>query len=150
MEYSSRIERNKYSMLGLKETIDQLAMANSIPLYCHVLRREDGHVSRRASDLIGGKRKKGRPKRTQKKQVEEKNVKVGLRREDVKWIVGVNLIATRLGVNLITLTWQNYRILNMNLYLSNISLHNNYIYIYNISFIFHITAMFILRKKSAI
>ena len=34
-------------MLGLKETIDQTAMANSV---CrdHVLRREDGHVMRMA------------------------------------------------------------------------------------------------------
>ena len=31
-------------MLGLNETIDQLAMANSVHLYGHVLRREDGHV----------------------------------------------------------------------------------------------------------
>ena len=30
-------------MLGLKETIDQLAMANSVCWYAHVLRREDGH-----------------------------------------------------------------------------------------------------------
>ena len=29
-------------MLGLKETIDQLAMANSVRWYGHVLRREDG------------------------------------------------------------------------------------------------------------
>ena len=28
--------------LGLKETIDQLAMANSVRWYGHVLRREDG------------------------------------------------------------------------------------------------------------
>ena len=33
-------------MLGLKETIDQLAMANSGRLDCHVLRREDGHILR--------------------------------------------------------------------------------------------------------
>ena len=31
-------------MLGLNETIDQLAMANCIRWYGHVLRREDGHV----------------------------------------------------------------------------------------------------------
>ena len=31
-------------MLGLNETIDQLAMTSSIHWYCHVLRREDGHV----------------------------------------------------------------------------------------------------------
>ena len=31
-------------MLGFKETIDQLAMANSVRWHGHVLRREDGHV----------------------------------------------------------------------------------------------------------
>ena len=38
-------------MLGLKETIDQLAMANSVCWYDHVLRREDGHVLRMALDF---------------------------------------------------------------------------------------------------
>ena len=33
-------------MLGLNETIDQLAMASSVRWYGHVLRREDGHVLR--------------------------------------------------------------------------------------------------------
>ena len=49
------------SMLGLREAIDQMAMANSV----HVLRREDGHFLRRALDFeVEGWRKKGRPKRT--------------------------------------------------------------------------------------
>ena len=48
-----------------------------------MLRREDGHVLRMALDLeVEGQRKKGRPKRTRKEQVEEESVKVGLRRED--------------------------------------------------------------------
>ena len=34
-------------MLGLSEVIDQLAMANSVCWYGHVLRREDGHMLRR-------------------------------------------------------------------------------------------------------
>ena len=60
MEYSSKIYR-LMSMLGLSETIDQLAMANSVRWYGHVLRREDGHVLRRALDFyIEGQRKKGR------------------------------------------------------------------------------------------
>ena len=33
-------------MLGLRETIDRLAMANSVRWYGHVVRREDGHVLR--------------------------------------------------------------------------------------------------------
>ena len=47
-------------MLGLNETIDQLAMTNSVCWYGHVfsredghvLSREDGHVLRRALDDI--------------------------------------------------------------------------------------------------
>ena len=34
-------------MLGLNETIDQLAMANSVCWYGHVLRRDNGHDLRR-------------------------------------------------------------------------------------------------------
>ena len=70
-------------MLGLNETIDQLAMANNVHWYGHVLRREDGHVLRMALDFeVEDQRKKGRPKRSWKKQVEEESVKIGLRRED--------------------------------------------------------------------
>ena len=38
-------------MLGLNEAIDQLAMANSVCWYVHVMRREDSHVLRRALDF---------------------------------------------------------------------------------------------------
>ena len=55
-------------MLGLKETMDQLAMENSVRWYGHVLRRKDGHVLGRALDfVVEGQRKNGRPKRTWKK-----------------------------------------------------------------------------------
>ena len=98
-------EKNKSTdlmlMLGLRETIDQLTMANSVRRYGRALRREDGHVLRRALDLkVEGQMKKGRPMRTWKKQVEEESVKIGLRREDElcrsKWSVGVDLIAVGL------------------------------------------------------
>ena len=69
-------------MLGLNETIDQLAMTNSVRWYCHVLKRLDSHVLRRASDLeVEDQWKKGRPKRTWEKHIEEESVKIGLRRE---------------------------------------------------------------------
>ena len=76
-------------------------MANSICWYSHVLRREDGHILRRALDIeVEGQRKKGRSKRTWKMYVEIESVMVGLRREDAlcrsMWIVGVNQIATGL------------------------------------------------------
>ena len=48
-------------MLGLSETIDQLAMENSVRWYGYVLRRWDGHVLMRALDLeVGVQRKKER------------------------------------------------------------------------------------------
>ena len=66
-----------------------------------MLRREDGHIIKRASDFeVEGQRKKGRSKRTWKKQVEEECMKVGLRRKDAlcrsMWSVGVNKIAAGL------------------------------------------------------
>ena len=73
-------------------------MANSVCLYVHVLRRDDGHVLRRALDFeLECPWKNGRLKRTWKKHVEDENVNVGLRKVDAlcqsKWSVGVNLIA---------------------------------------------------------
>ena len=48
-----------------------------------MLRREGGHVLRRALDFEAeSQKKKGRLNRTSKKQVEEESVKVGLRRKD--------------------------------------------------------------------
>ena len=84
-------------MLNMNVTIDQLAMANSVHWDSHVLRREDDYVLRNALDFeIEGQRKKARPKRTWKKQVEEKGMNIGLRREDAlcrsKWSVGINQI----------------------------------------------------------
>ena len=52
-------------MLGLKETIYQLIMASSVNCYGHLLRREDGHVLRRALDFeVEAQRKKWRVKMT--------------------------------------------------------------------------------------
>ena len=38
-------------MLSLTDTIDQLAMTNSVHWYDHLLRREDGDVLRRVIDI---------------------------------------------------------------------------------------------------
>ena len=55
-------------MLGMNETIDQMSMANSVCWCGHVLRRDDGHVLRRALDLeVEGQRKKVMTKRTWKR-----------------------------------------------------------------------------------
>ena len=70
-------------MLGLGETMDQLAIANSVHWYGLVLRKEDSHVLRTILNFeFEGQRKKGRLMRTWKKQVEEESVQIGLRRED--------------------------------------------------------------------
>ena len=58
-------------------------MVNSVYWYGHVLRREDGHVLRRALDVeLEGQWKKGRLNWTWVRQVEDESVEIGLRRED--------------------------------------------------------------------
>ena len=60
-------------MLSFNETMDLFAMANSVRLYGHLLRREDGHVLRRALDFeVEGQQKKGRPKRKWKNRLRKK------------------------------------------------------------------------------
>ena len=99
MEYSLKTEKRSADlmfMLGLKETIDQLAMANSVRWYGQVLRREDGHVLRRVLDFEF----EGSVKRTLEKQAEGESWKVGLRRKDApcrsKWSIGIKMIAAGL------------------------------------------------------
>ena len=88
-------------MLGLKETIDRLATANGVRWYGHVLRRDDDSVLRIALNLeVSGKRKRGRPRKTWKKQVEEKTEKIGLKEDALrrdKWRDGVRAIAEGMG-----------------------------------------------------
>ena len=70
------------SILGLNETMDQLAMESSVRWYGLVLRREDGHVLCRAlSFMVEAQRKKGSPKRTWKMWVEEESMKVDVIRK---------------------------------------------------------------------
>ena len=76
-------------------------MANSVRWNGHVLKREEGHMLRRALDYdVNVQRKKGRPKRTWKRQVEEESMNIGMRMKDAhccsKWSVGVNKIAAGL------------------------------------------------------
>ena len=48
-------------MLGLKEAAVQMAKANGVRWYGHVLRRDEGHVLRKALEFeVKGKRKPGR------------------------------------------------------------------------------------------
>ena len=70
-------------LLGLNETINQMAMTNIAHWYGHVLMREDGYALRRALDFqVEGQMKNERLNRTWKKQVEEESVKDGFRMED--------------------------------------------------------------------
>ena len=69
---------------SLNETMDQLAMVDSVRWY--------GHVLRKGLDLeVDGQRVKGNPMRMWKRQVEEESVEVGLRREDALPIKVVGL-----------------------------------------------------------
>ena len=61
-------------MLGMKEAIDRLATANEVRWYGHVLRRDDDRVLKAALNLeVSGERKRGRPKKAWKKQVERRS-----------------------------------------------------------------------------
>ena len=100
-------------MLGLNETIDQLAIANGVCWYGHMWRREDGNILRRTLDfVVEGQRKKMRPMSTWKRQVEEESMKVCLRRKDAlcrsKWSVGIKMSACLVEVNLATIIYWGY------------------------------------------
>ena len=67
------------SVLGMKETIDRWVTSSNVHCHGRVFRRYDVFVLRRELDPEGeGQRKKGRLKRTWKKQAEEENTNVGL------------------------------------------------------------------------
>ena len=79
-----------------------MAKANGVRWYRHVLRRDDGHVLRKALEFeVRGKRKPGQPKKTWKMQVEKESKSVGLEKKDAmnraRWKMGVREIAA--GVN---------------------------------------------------
>ena len=81
-------------MLSLKNTLDVLARAIGMRWYGHVLRMDNGDVLRRALDfVVAGRRGRGRPNMTWKKQVEEHTYQIGPKRKDaidrVKWCDGV-------------------------------------------------------------
>ena len=68
----------------------------------HVLRRDDGHILRKALEFkMMGKRKRGRLKKTWKTQVEKESKSVGLEKKDAtnraRWRVGVGKIAAKVG-----------------------------------------------------
>ena len=65
-------------MLGLRETAVQMTKANGVRWYAHVLRRDAGHVLRKALEFeVRGKRKPGQPKKMRKMQVEKESKSIG-------------------------------------------------------------------------
>ena len=70
-------------MLGLKKTTVQMVEANGVRWYGHMLRRDDGHILRKALEFeVRGKRKPGRPKETWKSQVKKERKSVDLEKKD--------------------------------------------------------------------
>ena len=81
-------------MLGLKKTLDGMAKANGVRWYGHVIRREDDNILKKAMMMkVNGQRKRGRPKMTWKRQVEESVKKVRLKIKEAagqtRWRKGV-------------------------------------------------------------
>ena len=84
-------------MLDLKEFLDKMAQANEVRWNGHVVRRDEESVLKKAMMLqVNGQRKRGRPKQTWKRQVEESLKKIGLRVEEATdratWREGVRTI----------------------------------------------------------
>ena len=82
----------------MEETLHRMAMANGVRWYGHVIRMNDDNVLKKAMMMeVNGKRKRGRPKLTWRRQVEESVKKVGLKIEEAadrtRWKEGVRAIA---------------------------------------------------------
>ena len=68
--------------LGLKETLNRMAKAKGVRWYGHVIRRDDDNILKKAMVMeANGKRKRGRPKMTCRRQVEKNVKKVDLKIE---------------------------------------------------------------------
>ena len=85
-------------LFGLKETLNRMAKANGVKWHGHVIRRDDDNILKKAMMLkVNGQRKRGRPKITWRRQVEERVKKVGLKIEEAagrtRWREGVRAIA---------------------------------------------------------
>ena len=70
-------------MYGLKETLDRTAKAKGVRWYGQVIRRDDDSILKKAMTMeVNEKRKRGRPKLTWRRQVEESEKKVRLKVEE--------------------------------------------------------------------
>ena len=98
-----RSSKSLMEMLGL-EDIEVVARASAVRWYGHVLRREEGNILRNALDFeVVGRRKRGRPKSTWKKKVQEEVKKIGLVEMDeldrATWRKGIRKMKRRNEVN---------------------------------------------------
>ena len=78
------------SWLGLKDTLDGLAMASGVQWYEHALRGDNGDILKRALDFEAvGRRGREQPNVTWKRQVKKHTDQIGLKWEDAidraKW-----------------------------------------------------------------
>ena len=99
MKLADRKSTNELmSMLGIKETLDGMARANGVRWLGHVLRRPEEDILQRAMEFeVEGTRRRGRPKKTWRSQVEDDTAGVGLTFADAvnrtRWREGVRKIA---------------------------------------------------------
>ena len=78
-------DRRPNGDVGIERNRVQMAKANGVRWYRHLLRRVDGHVLRKALEFeVKGKRKRGRLRKTWRLQVEKESKSVGLTKEDAK------------------------------------------------------------------
>jgi len=95
------------NMLGLRETVENLAKASRVQWYRHVLRRVEEDALRKVlSFKMEGQRKRGQPWKIWRRQVEEEIRVIGLWKENAldwpRWRNGIMLIHGRNEVNLAT------------------------------------------------
>ena len=77
-------DRTPNGDVGIEGNSGSDGKAHGVRWYGHVLRRDDGHVLRKALEFeVKGKRKRGQPRKTWRSQV-EKSKSVGLKKEDAK------------------------------------------------------------------
>ena len=107
-----RSSQELVDLLGLEETLDELARASGVQSHRHVLKRYDDNVLRKAlNNKMIGRRGSGKSKTWQRKQVEEHIEQIGLKKEDAtdrtKWcnIVQKNFLGTRDQIRSLPLTY---------------------------------------------
>ena len=65
-------DRRPNGGVGIEGNSGSMAKANGVRWYGHVLKRDDGHVLRKALEFeVKGKRKRGQPRKTWRSQVEK-------------------------------------------------------------------------------